>query len=225
MRTFLIFLLCLPMLASAQKTDSLKSHRKHGEHRKPLGFVQAGIMSEQWVLTSKLPSGYSGVTYGGSGYFIGGGFLSGTDDQKPLGFGLAVDYLGYNMNKALKTDQLVQTNYSFLRLSPAVYLRFKTRSKLTFQACADAALLVPAQSKENSYLQLGIKGIFGYKDYGLSIGYNFAQGSNTPNTDISVNKWGEHSIALGLIFYPANLLKQLKTPKTTPAASPAPGKK
>ena len=225
MRIFLIFLLCLPMVASAQKTDSLTNHKKQGERRKPLGFVHAGLMSEQWVLTSNLPSGYSGVTYGGSGYFIGGGFKSRTDDQKPLGFGLAVDYLGYNMNKTLKTDQLVQTNYSFLRLSPAVYLQFKTRSKLSFQACANAALLVPAQSKENSYLQFGLKGILGYKDYGLSLGYNFAQGSNTPNTDINVNKWGEHSIAIGIIFYPANLLKQLKTPKTAPPASPVPGKK
>ena len=205
-RYLLLLFALLPLTASAQRADSLLHHTAGKPARKkPEYFAQIGYMSEQWVLSANLPNGFSGASYGGKGLFLGGGVMTPANEDKPLSFGIAADYVNYSLSKSLKTEENVPTTYNFLRFTPGAYLTFRTKGKVGFQACASAGLLLPLQTRENSYYQFGLKGILNYKAYGLMLGYNFTHETGTPSTEIVTGKWSEHSVILGVLCYPKRI--------------------
>jgi len=187
---------------------------------KPAVFVNVGMASEQWVLSNNLSSGYAGVNYPGKAYFIGAG-LHTNPTRHPLGFLLTADYLGYSMNSSLKTDEFVTTGYSYVRIAPGVFLDFKSKSKLSFKANAYAALMLPLADKEQTYYQFGLRGVLRYQNYGAIIGYGFSNASHSPNSDLTVNHFTEHTLSLGLLCYPAPLIRQIKAASHN---GPVPGK-
>lgn len=205
MRILLYFLLLLPIPIYAQVVPG-----KDGAQNKKIkkirveGYAQVGYINELWIISRKLPNAVSSLTYSGTGGFIGGGFTSKTDN-KHLGFGLSADYLGYSMDKALYTNERAQTKFALGRLTPAVYLRFKSNPAFNFHLCANASVLFPMHQNQNSYYQAGIKACLGINAFVLDLGYSFGSGSKSPSSLINPDNWSEQALFAGIICYPSRL--------------------
>ena len=209
MKRFLFFLLLLPFAVHAQVVPVADSAQKK---LKIEGYIQAGYINEIWVISSNLNAAYSSFTYSGKGAFFGVGASTLHDEQHLLGFGISACYLGYIMDKSITTNELAQTKYAFLGVSPAVYLRVKTKSEFKFHWGATANLYIPAHARENSYLQPGVKACLGYHAFALDLGYAFTKRSTTPSTLTSVGQWREQMFSVAIACYPSRLneWKQVK---------------
>jgi hypothetical protein len=202
MKRFLFFLLLLPFTLKAQVVPKADSVRKKVKIE---GYVQAGYISEIWVISGNLSNAVSSYTYTGKGAFFGVGMSTLHDEQHLLGFSLSADYLGYIMDKSVTTNELAQTKYAFLRVTPAVYFRVKTKSELTFHWGAVLNTYIPAHARENNYFQPGIKACLGYHAFMLDLGYSFTKRDITPSTLTSVGQWREQMFSVSLACYPTRL--------------------
>lgn len=205
MRWVFLLILVIPVTvyAQLQHADSVRDVATKRIHIQ--GFVQTGYVNELWILSANLNHSYASLSYTGKGGYIGCGFKSATDNKHPVGFGLSADYLGYAMDKSLTTNELAQSKYAFVRFTPAIYLRIKTKSVFTINWCATGSMLLAAHARENNYYQLGIKACIGYEAFGLDIGYSFSKGQQTPSTLISTDSWREQQFYAGLVCYPSRL--------------------
>lgn len=199
MKKLLLLLMLLPVLSMAQPAGVLAPQSASPKLLE--GFAQAGYVHELWVLSSQLSYGYSSLSYTGNGFYAGGGLRSRTNANRPLGFGLSLDYLQYNMDKTLSANEGVQRKYAFARFTPMVYYMFPIKSAFSISARGDIALLAPISNNERGYAQLGLKGCVGYKQYELNLGFNFSQRNNSPAT-ATYSKWREQTFTLGLVCFP-----------------------
>ena len=189
MKYALLSLLCLPAMAMAQA----KSHLLEG-------FAQAGYVHELWVISRNVANGYAAQSYNGNGFYIGGGLRTPIDSAKRLGFAASADYLAYNMQASLATDERAQRQYAFLRLAPAVNYMIKAKGRFTFTAQANAGYLAALRDNQDGYLQYGFKGLFGSKAYEAAVGFHFTQGNNIPSGDIKAS-WHEQLFTIGAACY------------------------
>ena len=203
MRNILLLLLSLPLMGTAQNMPAVAPTAAPKEKLLE-GFAQVGYVHELWVISNNLSYGYSSLSYTGAGYYAGAGLRSKMSAARPLGFGVSVDYLSYNMDKTLATNERAPLAYGFLRMTPMIYYRFKTKSSLTFTARGDIGCMVATTNNTDNYLQLGLKGCVGYDAYEANIGFNFSQGNSTPATDVN-NKWREQMFSIGVACYPGRI--------------------
>ena len=205
MTRILLLLLSFPLLTAAQNVTSPTPAAPSATKEKLLeGFGQVGYVHELWVISNNLSYGYSSLSYTGSGFYVGGGARSRMSNKRPLGFGLSIDYLQYAMDKTLKTNEGVPLDYSFLRMTPMIFYRFKSKSALSFTARGDVGCMVATTNNAHNYLQLGLKGCLGYKAYELNLGFNFSQGDNAPAEDVN-SKWREQMFTMGLVCFPGRI--------------------
>ena len=200
MKAILIALLLVPFIASAQVAPIIPDVNAR-KHNAPELFAEAGYAHDLWTITNKLSYGYSAMSYTGNGGYLGGGFRSVINPGHHVGYGLSLDFLQYQMGKKLATDQRAAINYSFLKVSPMVYLNFTPKKcKFNFQLCGIISLMAPVKANEYAYLQYGGKACIGYKAYEANIGLGLGQGNKGPGTDIQ-SKWREQMFTLGVACY------------------------
>ena len=208
MKNLLLFICLLPLMASARSVpaDSVVAGKK-GKKIQLEGYAQLGYINELWIISRNLPSNaVSSLSYPGTGGSIGIGFTSKTTQKRPLGFGLSFDYLGYAMDDALVTNERSQSKFAFGKLTPAVYLLFKTKPSFNFHLCANASIMLPMHRNQNNYFNYGLKACLGVGAFVLDLGFSTAQvGSGSPSTLISPTHWSEQMLYAGIICYPSRL--------------------
>ncbi len=200
MKWLFTFLLLVPLALQAQNKDTAHAHKPF--FTLPEGYADISLVNELWVISKPMAAGYSTITYRGPGYYFGGGVKSRNSIHQKLGYSLGVDYLQYNMGHSLNVFEQSRTNFSFLRVAPAVNFYLKEISKITFNFNGGASLLVPLQDNERVAYEFNIKGCVGYKAYELNVGYNFCPKGLSPEKDIHTSGWHEQMFTVGFAVYP-----------------------
>lgn len=218
MKKILLLLSLLPLLATAQNMPATTPSTAASKEKLLEGFTQVGYVHELWIVSNNLSYGYSSLSYTGNGFYVGGGLRSRMNNKRPFGFGLSLDYLQYNMDKTLNTNEGVPVDYSFLRATSMIFYRFNSKSKFTFTARGDVGCMVATTNNAHNYLQLGLKGCVGYGAYEANIGFNFSQADDAPATDLN-SKWREQMFALGVTCYPGRIPGFLPHRAPKPAAT------
>ncbi len=195
MKHILPLLFCFPALVHAQAPS---------RPRLLQGFVQAGYVSELWVVSHNVNNGYTAQSYSGNGAYLGGGLRTRMDSTQRLGFALSADYVAYTMAKLLATNEGAQQRYAFIRFVPAVNYMVKSRGAFTFAVQANTSYMAAIRNNQNSYFEYGFKGMLGWKAYEGMIGANFSQGKKLPSGDIA-GSWHEQSFNLGVACYPGRI--------------------
>ncbi len=218
MKLICCILAFLPLNLFAQRPDTLgDSHKK----LIPEAFVSGGAVSELWVVTDKVPYGYSSFTYNGRGAYIGGGVKTKERPGHLFSYGLTLDYLGYKMAKTLNDNEHVQLSYGFARVAPSVYVLLKKRPLISYHAIGSVAYMGPLKNHEHGYFQLGLKVTASYKAYDLVAGFNYGSGNTNPGFVANTNSWHEQMLTIGVVCYPGMLLPKKPVRKSSLFVAPA----
>lgn len=197
----LCLLLCVLLHGISQAADSVSTHVPKAL---PLAVcVQVGYVSELWAFSGELPGAFSTSSYVGKGSLLGIGITSKPALGKRLGYGLNLCYLQYNMHENLLTNELLSTNYGFVRISPAGYFYLNPEAAVKFHLAAFVHILAPLDSKNKSYWQTGSHIGARYQAYGLSVGYFVAPSNQGPTT--TKNRFREQSLQFTFSVYPSQI--------------------
>ena len=222
MRQLLILLLLLPFAGLAQLQPVPFKDSAVRSVWQPEAYVDAGLVSEFWVVAHHLPAGYTTRSYRGPGSYIGLGFKSRTSLEHTLGYGIHLNLVTYNMGNSLNEIEQARTNYSFAQVSPAIYLNLKIKSIFYFNFAGVFSYLQPLQTNERSYVQVGAKGSIGYKFIEANLAFNYSPTTKSPTRDIVTTGWHEQMFAMGVTFYPFRLaqVREYRTKKLINWAKP-----